>query len=254
VVNGTVSREPESPPALRYDGLMTDVPPYRVLETLLSRKPRASSLEVAVLSISAILGVSLLAWWNGADLLPTLAATSQGVLQEHEYWRLVTSIAVHADLEHFLSNAIFVAAFSYLLFGYFGFWVFPVLGVVMTGLAHYLSLLSYSHAVGLVGASGLVYWMTGFWLSMYLLVNRNLGLGTRVMRVVVVAMVVLLPTTFQENVSYRTHAIGFGLGVGSAFAYFLMYRESIRTAEVVEVEEEDLYDDSKKPPFSRKSH
>jgi hypothetical protein len=75
---------------------MKDVPPYRVLETLLSRKPRASSLEVAVLSISAILGVSLLAWWNGTELLPTLAATSQGVLQEHEYWRLVTSIAVHA--------------------------------------------------------------------------------------------------------------------------------------------------------------
>ena len=233
---------------------MKAVPPYHVRETLLSRKPRAFSLEVAALSILAILGISLMAWRNGAELLPTLAATSQGVLQEHEYWRLVTAITVHADMVHFLSNAILITFFSYLLFGYFGLWVFPVLGVVMTVLVHYLSLLTYPHTVALVGASGLVYWMAGFWLTMYLLVDRKLGLGKRFMRAVVVALVVLLPTTFQENVSYRTHAIGFGLGVGSAFVYFLLHRESIRTAEVVEVEEEELPDDTKEPTPSRNYH
>src|SRR3990170_2983952 len=163
---------------------MKDLPSYRVRETLLSRKPRAYSMEVVTLTISVILGVSLLAWRNGAALLPTLDVTSQGVLQKHEYWRLMTAMAVHADLMHFLSNGLLLAFFAYLLFGYFGFRVFPVLGVVMTALAHYLALVSYPYTVSLVGASGMVYWMAGFWLTMYLLVDRTLSFGKRIMRVV----------------------------------------------------------------------
>ena len=216
---------------------MEGVPPYRVRETLLSRKPREYSLEVAAFTVLTILGISLLAWQNGAALLPTLAATSEGVLEEQQYWRLVTAVAVHTNIVHFFSNAIFLTFFTYLLFGYFGFWVFPVLGLALAGLTNYLALLTYPPRVSLVGASGLVYWMAGFWLSMYLLVDRSLGFGKRVMRAIVVALVVLLPARFQENVSYRTHAIGFGLGAVSAFIYFQRHRESIRAAEVVEVEE-----------------
>lgn len=210
---------------------------HRVRETLLTRKPREWSLEVAALSVLAIQGVSLLAWRNGAALLPTLAATSEEVLEKREYWRLLTAVAVHADVMHALSNAIFLAFFSYLLFGYFGFWVFPALSLVMAGLINYFSLLTYPPEVSLLGASGLVYWMAGFWLSMYLLVERSVGPGKRVLRAVCLGLLVLFPSTFQANVSYRTHAIGLGLGVVSALVYFQRNRKSIRTAEVVEVEE-----------------
>ena len=75
------------------------------------------------------------------------------------------------------------------------------------------------------------------WLSMNLLVDRRVGLGKRVVRAVGIILVVLWPSTLQENVSYRTHAIGFGLGAVSAFVYFRRNRESIRAAEVVEVED-----------------
>src|ERR1019366_9722001 len=124
-----------------------------VRQTLLSGKPRTWSLEVAALSIVAIQAVSLLAWRNGAALLPTLAATSEGVVEKREYWRLLTAVVVHADVMHVFSNAIFLAFFSYLLFGYFGFWVFPVLALVMAALTNYLSLLTYPPEVSLVGAS-----------------------------------------------------------------------------------------------------
>ena len=213
------------------------MPARRVRETLLSRKPREYSLEVAALSVMAVLWVSLLAWRNGSALMPALAATSARILGEQEYWRLLTAVAVHADLSHFLSNILFLAFFTYLLFGYFGFWVMPLLGLAMAALTNYLSLLTYPPQASLVGASGLVYWMAGFWLSMYLLVDRRLSFGKRVMRSVVVALVVFIPTTVQENVSYRAHAIGFGLGVVSAFAYFQRYRATIRAAEVVEWED-----------------
>ena len=216
---------------------MGDFPTYRIRATLLSRKPREWSLEIAGLFLSIIMGISLLAWRNGADLLPALAATSEGVLKKREYWRLLTAVAVHADPVHVLSNAILLAFFTYLLFGYFGFWVFPVMSLVMAGLTNYISLLTYPPEVSLIGASGLVYWMAGFWLSMYLLVERSVSPGKRVLRVICLALLVLLPSTFQANVSYRTHAIGLGLGIVSALVYFQCNRESIRAAEVVELEE-----------------
>ena len=225
---------------------MERFPSYRVRETLLYRKPREYSRDVAVISVLMILWITLLAWQNSEALLPTFAATSNGVLGNQEYWRLLTSVAVHADFGHFLSNIIFVAIFSYLLFGYYGIWVYPVLGVALAGLTNYLSLLTYPVGTSLIGASGLVYWMAGFWLSMYLMVERSLGIGKRSIRAVGVALIVLFPSTFQENVSYRTHAIGFGLGVVSAFAYFQRNRHSIRAAEVIEVEDPIDYSEQSK--------
>jgi rhomboid protease GluP len=216
---------------------MANLARHFVRETLLSRKPREWSLEISALFLSVILGISLLTWRNGAALLSTLAATPEGVLQRREYWRLLTAVAVHADVMHVLSNVILLTFFTYLLFGYFGFWVFPVLSLAMAGLTNYISLLTYPSGVSLIGASGLVYWMAGFWLSMYLLVERSVAPGKRVLRAVCLALLVLVPSTFQPNVSYRTHAIGLGLGVVSALVYFQCNRESIRAAEVVEWEE-----------------
>jgi rhomboid protease GluP len=216
---------------------MAGLPSYRVRETLLSRKPQEWSLEVAGFFLAVILGISLLAWRNGATLLPVLAATRDGVLERGEYWRLLTAVAVHADVMHVLSNVFLLTFFTYLLFGYFGFWVFPVLSLAMGGLTNYIALLTYPPNVILLGASGLVYWMAGFWLSMYLLVERSVRAQTRILRAVCLGLLVLLPTTFQANVSYRSHAIGLGLGVASALAYFWRNRESIRAAERVEVEE-----------------
>ena len=211
---------------------------YRVRGTLLSRKPRQHSLPVAAAFVLMIVGTSLLAWRNGGALLPSLSV-SQAALEGHEYWRLLTAVAVHSDLQHLFSNIIFVALFSYLLYGYFGFWVFPALGLALAALANYLSLLTYPPGVSLVGASGLVYWMAGFWLSMYLAVERTLSPGKRVMRAMGIALVILLPTTFDENVGYRAHAIGFGLGMIAALVYFRRNRQSIRAAEVIEVEMAD---------------
>ena len=149
----------------------------------------------------------------------------------------MTAVAVHTDIAHFFSNAIFLAFFSYLLFGYFGFWVFPVLGLALAGLTNYLSLLTYPPEVSLVGASGLVYWMVGFWLSMNLLVDRRVGLGKRVVRAVGIILVVLWPSTLQENVSYRTHAIGCALGIIAAVGVFQSRKEEIRSLETFEIEE-----------------
>lgn len=215
---------------------MVVVPSVRVRETLLSRKPREWSFEMAALAVAVIQGVSLLAWRHSEALMPALAATPEGVLQHREYWRLLTAVAVHADVMHAVSNAVFLALFAYLLFGYFGVWVFPALSLAMACLINYLSLLTYPPGVSLVGASGMIYWMAAFWLTIYLLVERSVSAGTRWLRAVCLGALVLLPSTFDANISYRTHAIGFALGIVSALVYFQRRRQSIRAAEVVELE------------------
>ena len=65
-----------------------------------------------------------------------LAAIPRQVRVEGEYWRLFTAIAVHADLRHFLANALFFTFFAYLLYGSFGFWVHPLGMLILAAIIH----------------------------------------------------------------------------------------------------------------------
>jgi len=210
----------------------------RIKSTLLSQKPREESFLIALLSVTVLLFVSLLCWRN-PSLLDLLAANRHQVVGEQEYWRLLTTTAIHADLTHFLSNAILFALFTFLLYGYFGFWVFPVAVVALGSLTNYLSLLTYSENVQLIGASGLVYLMAAFWLTTYVLVERTHPLKRRVLVAMGIALIVLVPSNLSPGVSYRTHAIGCGIGIVVALGYFQARKEQIRSLETFQIEEVD---------------
>jgi dipeptide/tripeptide permease len=47
---------------------------------------------------------------------------------------------------------------------------------------------------------------------------------------------VLVPTTLQPEVSYRTHFIACGLGIVAGIVYFLCRKTTIRSLESVESE------------------
>ncbi len=210
----------------------------RIKSTLLSQKPREESLLIALVSVMVLLFVSLLCWRN-PSLLNLFAASRLQVVGEQEYWRLFTTTAVHADLTHFFSNAILFALFTFLLYGYFGFWVFPVAVVALGSLTNYLSLLTYSENTQLIGASGVVYLMVGFWLTTYVLVERTHSLRRRVLVAMGMALIVLVPSSLSVGVSYRTHAIGCGFGVIFALGYFQARKEHIRSLETFLIEEGD---------------
>ena len=210
----------------------------RIKSTLLSQKPREESLLIALLSVTVLLIVSLLCW-RSPSLLNLLAASRHQVLGEQEYWRLLTTTAIHADLTHFLSNAILFALFTFLLYGYFGFWVFPVAVAALGSLTNYLSLLTYPENVQLIGASGLVYLMAGFWLTTYVLVERTHQLKRRVLVAMGIALIVLVPSNLSPRVSYRTHAIGCGIGIIVALGYFQARKEQIRSLETFQIEAVD---------------
>jgi len=209
---------------------------YVVTETLLSRKPARGSLEAAAASVAVLVLGSVVYWTNGAGLARFLPASREAVFGRSEYFRLFTSILAHADFEHLAANALVFGLLGFLLFGYYGPLVFPWLAMASGALTTALTLTAYEPNTNLVGASGVVYWMGGFWLALYLLVERRVGLGKRAVRAFGFSIIVLIPTVFEPEVSYRAHAIGFGLGVASGVAYFAARKPSLRAAERMEME------------------
>lgn len=212
--------------------------PEIVKSTLLARKPGENSLLTALAFTMILLVVSAYCWKEGAAVTAQLAAIPSGVMGDGEYYRLLTAQAVHSDFGHFLRNAVLYCLFGYLLLGYFGFWVFPVGATVAGCLVNYLSLLTYPPQTRLVGASGVVYLMASFWLIMYMLIERRHSWRKRLMHGIGVGLIVLLPTSIEPSVSYRTHAIGAGLGVLLGLVYFIANMRAIRAAEVKHLDEE----------------
>ena len=138
---------------------------------------------------------------------------------------------MHADLKHFLSNSIVFWVFGYLLNGYFGFWVFPVMSLAAGGLINYLTLASYPDHAVLLGASGVVYFMAAFWATMFYQIERGEKHLKRMMSVLGVSLILFFPTSFEPQVSYLAHAWGFAIGILSGLFYFQLNRKKIRTHE-----------------------
>lgn len=179
-------------------------------------------------------------YWQQNQLSELLSSTRQQVFSQHQWWRLFTAPWVHGDLQHLLSNSYMLAFMVFFVHGYFGFWIYPVMSFFAAAVIQILALWTYEEQVRLVGASGLVYFLAGFWLSMYFLIERQKTLLSRFLRTVGVGLAVLFPTTFDPQVSYRAHGLGFILGVLLAGAYFLIKKKKIRSAEVkVKIPSED---------------
>jgi rhomboid protease GluP len=217
---------------------------YVVQETLLSSKPKRDSSYAGLASVAIILIASIIYWENWQGFAQLLPASGELVFQQKQYWRLLTAILVHSDIMHFLANAIPLALFSSLLYGYFGPTIFPALMIPLGCLIHLITLLTYPPQVTLVGASGVVYCMAGFWLTLYVLIERRFSIGKRLVRSIGFALIVFVPSVFDPSVSYRAHIIGFVLGTLSATIYFRKNRTAIRQVEVVQFD-----DETEEPPL-----
>jgi rhomboid protease GluP len=173
-------------------------------------------------------------WFDLLGLADYLPAIPERVFDQGEYWRLATSIGAHADFRHLLSNGIVFGVLSFLLYGYFGAVVYPLLTWGLGCLITAVSLSTYAPDTRLLGASGVVYFMAGFWLTSYLFIERRLSMGKRLLRATGFGLIVLVPTVWDPSVSYRTHAIGFGAGILFAVVYFFKKKNELRKAERVE--------------------
>ncbi|RYZ49644.1 MAG: rhomboid family intramembrane serine protease [Proteobacteria bacterium] len=179
-------------------------------EQALTRKIDPAAALGASLFILLFTIMSIISWSSSKEML---VATQTNVFAQGDWWRLITSPFVHADFLHLASNSMLFLIFATLLNNYYGRWAFPVLSVLGAAATEAIALLTYPANVRLVGASGMVYLMAGMWLVYFARHSSYLKLSHRVMRVIAFVLVVLVPTSFEPQVSYRSHAIGFILGV-----------------------------------------
>lgn len=225
---------------------MTEV---RITQTWLTRRLRDGSSLVSALGVAVIALVSMLAWRQiaGFDLL--LPASGEAIFGRHEWWRAWTAIFVHGDGGHLLSNSLFLLIFGALLYGSFGAWVYPTAALFFGGLVNLATVALMEPHVRLIGASGVVYWMGGAWLALYLGIHRTRPFGPRFLRATGVAAALFLPTeAFNPSVSYPAHAIGFAFGVLFGALVFAAKRATFRAAEVqVEIRDEPAFPPEKTP-------
>ncbi|OHD64192.1 MAG: hypothetical protein A2176_00965 [Spirochaetes bacterium RBG_13_51_14] len=142
-----------------------------------------------------------------------LWVSGESVFKNNEYWRLLTSLLTHADLVHLLSNALIFLVFGWMLNAYFGLRVFPVTAVVIGLITNLVTVAVYDPAIRLLGASGMAYGMVSLWLVLYIRHDTDHSVPVRIFRAFGFVLVMLFPTTFDPQISYLSHAVGFGTGL-----------------------------------------
>jgi rhomboid protease GluP len=200
-----------------------------------SRDLNRSSEEITTFLVLLLLGGAVLFFNNffgATDLMP---ATVQGVFTRGEYWRLWTALFAHADLGHLLSNLLLFVPLGYFLNGYFGSFLFPVLGFVLGGVGNYLTLKTMGSQGSLIGVSGVVFWMGAAWLTLYVLLETKESLRRRLGKALFIGAALFLPQSFEPNISYMCHLFGFISGFATALVYYFAQKKKFAKAEIREL-------------------
>jgi rhomboid protease GluP len=187
-------------------------------------KPNPNGFIISLLMILSCVFLSEI-YWTGNNYSALLSATGKQIFEEKEYWRLFSTIFIHSDLKHLASNMYMLSILGYFVSGYFGALIYPLTTTFFAGITNWIAISTYHPNVILLGASGLVYLLAGFWFAMYVLIERHRPLLARMIRVIGVALAVLFPTTFEPEVSYRTHFIGFVVGILVAIPYGIYFKK-----------------------------
>jgi rhomboid protease GluP len=194
----------------------------RVLrENWLTRKPGRDGLIPTI----------VLVFFLGFGKLAEFPASGKTVFGNHEYWRAWTTLFVHADPGHLLSNLFLYAPFAYVLSSYFGLALFPTAGFFVGGLVNLVVLSTMPPEIQLIGVSGVVYWMGAAWITLGVLVDRRQKIGTRLLKGLGVSMLLFIPSTYRPEVSYLTHLLGYAAGVASALVYYGLRKKTLMAAE-----------------------
>lgn len=143
---------------------------------------------------------------------PELAVSGQ-IATTHEFWRLLTAVFAHADLNHYLSNVPSVVFLGWILRGYFGLFAFPVLGLLIGVVSNAFTVAVYPPHVQLLGASGMVFGLYSLWITWYVLTPQDKPLSRRILHGAGVAVLTLAPGWARDNVSHLAHGSGFVLGI-----------------------------------------
>lgn len=205
-----------------------------VVKTYLSLAPAKGAAVTAWLAAGLATLMSWVAWNDDFGLARFLDADRTQVFARHEWWRLFTAPWVHAGPDHLLDNLPFLLGLTFLTAGYFGRAAVAALAFAAGAVIEALTLYFYPEGVTLVGASGIVYFLAGLWLTMVFVIEaRRQTFAQRLVACVGIALALLAPHSYEPHVSYAAHLIGFLLGPLGALILYPGLRARIAAAEVV---------------------
>jgi rhomboid protease GluP len=194
-------------------------------ENWMTKKVKQNPL-VLTFSIITIIIISSLFYqvqlFNIDEFLP---ANFQYAINKHEYYRLWTSLFIHADLAHLFSNLLMFSPFAYFLMAQFGYFYFPFVGLFLGGIINWLTLLTMPPNTYLIGISGVVYWLGATYLTLSFLLDTRDKKVKRFIKISGIALILFFPEVIKTEVSYMAHFIGFILGVISAFLLYMKNKD-----------------------------
>ena len=168
-----------------------------------------------------------------------MSATPNLVFTHREYWRLWTAFLIHADAGHLLGNLFLFLPMTYVLVGYFGLWLIPSLSFLSGGLINFIVLKTMPSEMNLLGISGVVYWMGGLWMTLYLLIDRRFPWRRRIANVLFIGLFLLVPEKYNPQVSYRSHVVGLFVGILCGFFIYQWRKKEFIASEKYVIEEEE---------------
>lgn len=207
---------------------------YVLKKTLLSQKLKSKSLIVTliiVVLISVITATAMNPFWT---IYTKFVASPELVFNQKEYYRLWTTLFVHGGLEHISSNMLLFIPFAVYLINYYGLLFFPLEGIFVGGIINYIVLKTMPIEINLIGISGVVHWMGAAWITLFFLIDKRITPLSRFIKAFGVALILLVPNTFSENISYLSHLVGFVLGIFSGIFYYYRNQKSIHQFDIYE--------------------
>lgn len=185
---------------------------------------------------------SYIYWYDFQDWAKHLTANKLLVFEKGEYWRLFTTSLVHGDIKHLGVNSLMLFILIYFVTSFYG--ALNSLGIsfLMGGVINAITIWFYKDATTLVGASGILYYLWGFWLVLFLGIETQRTIWARLVRVLGVFFILLVPTSFDPQTSYTAHYVGLLIGIiwgGIIFIFYKSYFKSFEQWEVKLFLEED---------------
>lgn len=204
--------------------------------TWLSRKLDAAAPQLAG-AVALLLWVgAMLYWTDQGHAAQWMAATRAQVFEQRQWWRAWTTLFVHADIRHLLSNSLLFFVLGTFVNGYFGPLIFPLMAFAMGGITNLWVLNNMRADTELIGVSGVVFWLGAFWLILYFVLDRRRTWVQRFLRAGGVGLGLFMPAeAFDPSISYASHLVGFVSGLFCGAIYFFCLRRRLRAAEVIEI-------------------
>jgi rhomboid protease GluP len=214
-------------------------PQWIVTETWLTKKPSADSFLFAGLMTAFLAIASLLYWHNIFGASSWMPVSQNSLNMNHQYWRLVTALFAHADEKHLLSNSFLFFILGGLCDAYYGKRIFPLFAFGFGALTNIIVVYLMPPETMLLGASGIVFWLGGFWLTLYFLIDLKHSVRQRILRALGVGLVLFFPAqAFDPSTSYSSHLLGFFFGIAFASIHYFLNRQkflrAIRRQAVIE--------------------